>query len=84
MIFTLISQQNLDITLIQIRLFPMIPAIGTYSEALPSSVIIDVNGIALRVLSLPALQTSLAATNEPDTVFFLPLVEATDLLQRMT
>lgn len=73
----------IDTSLVVVRLFPTIPGIGPYSPALAATTQLDVGGIPLRVLTLSALLTSLTAAPDADDAFFVPLVEATDLLQRV-
>jgi len=78
---------TIDTTLLAVRLFSAIPGIGAYDAAMPYTATLDLDGIAVRVLSLDALLTSLTgatAAAEPDDAFFVPLVEATGLLQRLT
>jgi hypothetical protein len=71
-----------DTSQLVVRLLPCIPGLGAYADALASTILLDVAGFSVRVLSLPALLESLTAAPEPDDPFFVPLVEATDLLQR--
>jgi hypothetical protein len=71
-----------DTSLIVLRLSAMVPSIGAYAEVVRATTSLDIGGVRLRVLRLPALLTSLTAAPEADDVFFVPLVEATAILQR--
>lgn len=72
----------LDTSLVTIRLYATLPNIGPYPDALAATTPLDIGGVTLRVLTLPALLTCLTAAPDADDVFFVPLVEATALLQR--
>jgi hypothetical protein len=72
-----------DTSQMVVRLFPAIAGIGSYQDALPTTTLLDVGGIVLRVLTLTALLAHLKATPEPDDTYFVPLVETTDLLQHV-
>jgi hypothetical protein len=73
----------IDTSLLVVRLFPAVPGIGAFETSVCHTTTLDIDGIAVRALRLDALLTSLAVAAEPDDAFFVPLVEATDLLQRV-
>lgn len=76
------SLSEIDTTLLRVRLFPTVPGIGDYAAAKRHARRLEIAEIALNVLTLPALRTSLAAMAEPDDDFFIPWLEATELLVR--
>jgi len=73
---------EIDTSLVVVRLFPSISGIGDYAHAIQHSRLLDMNEVAVRVLTFDALQKSMSVASDRDNEFFLPLLEATALLQR--